>query len=148
MRRLAGLVVALVLVAGCATSSPEAVLQERANALVQAANAGDASATRTAAGLLLQEVNRQDAAADLAASKAQALVTLINRILANAGLLDETVPTPSPTFSEPPKPSPTPSPEAPSPTPSEESPSPEPSQVVPSIVVGDSGSPQPAPSQS
>ena len=148
MRRLAALVVALLLVTGCAASSPAAVLQERANGLVRAANAGDASATRTAAELLLQEVKRQDASADLPASKAQALVTLITRILANAGLLDETGRRrPSPTFTEP-TPTPTPSPEEPSPTPSPESPSPEPSQVVPSIVIGDSGSPEPSPAES
>ncbi len=155
MRRLAAVAVAVLLVSGCASSSPQAVLQERANSLVQAANAGDPSATRTAADLLLQEVNKQDASADLPASKAEALRVLITRIRNNADALAQTVPAPSPTFSEP-EPTPTPSPEEPSsepssePSPSEEPPSPEPSQVLPSVVVGgsSSGSPQPSPSQS
>ena len=144
--------VALVLLlTGCAQSSPEAELQEKANALVEAANSGDASGVRTAAGLLLQEVQSQDANADISAAKARNLVIFINRILANAGLLEQTeepskppAPVPS-TVAPTPTPTPTPSAEPtpePEPEPEEEESSPPP-PIVPSIVGG-----SPSPSQS
>ncbi len=148
MRRLITAVAVAALLTGCASASPQATLQSRANAVVRAANAGDAAALRTAAALLLQEVNTQDAQADLPASKAAALRTLVNRVLANAGLLDqpEPSPTPSATESSPtPTPSPTPSETAPT---QEPTPSPTPSEVVPSIIIGGSDSPEPSPSQS
>ncbi len=151
MRRLLALVAASVLLSGCASASPEATLQDRANATVEAANAGDADALRSAASLLLQEVNAQDARADLGASQAAALRTLINRILDKAALLEqseEPSPAPAPVETTPePEPSPTPTPSEPEPS-EEPTPEPSPSQVVPSVVIGGNESPQPSPSQS
>jgi len=153
VRRLLTAVAVAVLLASCASSSPQARLQERANALVEAANAGDSAALRTAADLLQQEVKTQEAQADLTASKAQALQVLITRILANAASLDQTEPTaiPTPSSSQPspsPSPSPTPSQEpSPSPSPTQAPPSSEPPPPLPSVVIG-SESPRPSPSQS
>ena len=122
MRRLAvGLAVSLAL-AGCAKASPEADLQEKANDVVSAANAGDAAGVRTAGGRLIEELQRQSAAGDISATKAQAIRTLTTKIIAEARLLeqsDEPSPSPSPSAEPSPSPSPEPSPtEAPSPSPS------------------------------
>ena len=148
MRRLLALAAAAVLLSGCAQASPQATLQDRANAVVEAANAGDSTALSSAASLLLQEINAQDARADLGASKAAALRTLTNRILGNAGLLDQTEPSPTPTPTlESPTPTPTPTPSQTQPS-QDPTPEPSPSEIVPSVVIGGSESPQPSPSQS
>lgn len=148
-RALCGALVLSLLLTGCAAGTPRDRLQERANAVVEAANAGDAAALRTAAGLLLREVDRQEGQADLAADTAQALRVLANRILANAGLL-EAAPPSAPPAPAPPSAAPAPSPEptsAPPSAPAEpsRSPSPAPSspppQPLPSLGVGTSPSP-------
>ena len=150
MRRLLAALAACVVLSGCATESPRATLQDRANAVVEAANAGDSAALRTAASLLLAEVNAQDARADLPASTADALRVLINRIRSNAGRLDQVEPSPTPSAVEPsPTPSPTPTP-PPSAEPTPEPPaSSEPPPLLPSEVLGDpSPSSEPTPSAS
>ena len=155
MRRVAAACALAIALAGCSQqSSPEAELQELANDVVEAANAGDAAALRTAGGRLLDEVQAQSANGDIPSTKADTLRVLTTRILANAGLLEETdVPSPSPSPSRSPSPSPSPSPE-PSPSPSPE-PEPEPSEepsppeespppdVLPTLGVGSSAQPEP-----
>lgn len=152
--RVAAVAVALaLLVSGCASTSGQARLQERVNAMVAAANAGDAAGLRTTTGLLLREVDRQEGQADLSSDTAQTLRVLANRILANAGLLEAAAPSapPAAPSAPPPAPSPTPSPEpsppAPSPSPSPEPSSPPPAPL-PSLSVGPAGSPTPSPTTS
>ena len=149
MRRLLAAFAACLVLSGCATESPRAILQDRANAVVEAANAGDSAALRTAASLLLQEVNAQDARADLTGSTADALRVLINRILNNAGRLDQVEPSPAPSAAEP-SPTPSPSPTRPSVEPTPEPPPPsEPPPILPSEVLGDpSPSSEPTPTSS
>ena len=120
-------VVACLALTSCAQASPEAELQKKANDVVEAANAGDAAALRTAAGHMLEEVQQQSADADITSTKAQALRATLASILTKAALLDEQ-PSPSPS-AESPSPAPSPSAESPSPSPS---PSPEPSPPPPS----------------
>ena len=158
MRRALAAAAAAVALAGCTQqSSPEAELQELSNDVVEAANAGDAAALRTAGGRLLDEVRQQSANGDIPSTKADALRVLTTRILANAGLLEESEqPSPSPSATPSPSPSPKPSPSPePSPSPSP-SPEPEPSEepspaeespppdVLPTLGVASSA--QPAPS--
>ena len=162
MRRLlASAATAVVLssvLTGCASSSPEAELQSRSNDVVAAANAGDATALRTAAGRMLEEIKKQNNAGDLTTSKARTLQVLLARISANAGDLEAAEePSPEPSTEEPspvespsPEPSPEPSPsEEPSPEPSpvEEPPSPEPvpSLLSPAPLQAGQTSPQPSP---
>jgi outer membrane biosynthesis protein TonB len=155
MRRVAAVLSLSLVLAGCAKASPEADLQSKANDVVSAANAGDAAGVRTAGGLLLQEVQQQSAAGDISATKAQAIRTLVTKIMANARLLEQAdEPSPSPSSEAPsPTPSPEPSPtEAPSPSPEPSpteappSPDPIPSVAVSPVAVAPSQEPQPTPS--
>lgn len=151
-RQLAAGLVGIVLsgvLAGCSSGSPEAELQSRSNDVVSAANAGDASALRTAASRMLEEIKKQNDAGDLTTSKANRLRVLLTRLVANAGDLEPTEspsPEPSPSIESPsPEPSPSPSPaESPSSAPSPE-PSPPPSpDVVPSVLTSPAVVQQPA----
>ena len=130
MRRVAGVLALSLVLAGCAKASPEADLQTKANDVVSAANAGDAAGVREAGGRLIEEVQQQSAAGDISATKAQAIRVLVNKIITEARLLEQSdEPSPSPS-SENPSPSPEPSPtEAPSPSPS---PEPAPTEAPPS----------------
>lgn len=140
MRRLAAALVLCAALAACSSSSsPEAVLQTKLNAVIDAGNNKDAATLRTAVGQFLLEVQKQSANGDITTTKAQDFKTVATRILNEASLLSGT---PSPAASpsaqeESPSPEPSPSPEKPSPSPSpspvEESPSPEP---VASIGIG------------
>ena len=152
MRRQAAVGVLLLVLSGCAgTGSPKADLQTKVNDLVSAANGGNAADTRTAADLLLREIQSQSANATLTATRAETLTKLTSRILAEAGVLEPVASkapepslappptlTPTPSRTPPPSPSPTPTPVAPAPSTPLPSPS---SAVVPSVVV-----PAPSPS--
>jgi hypothetical protein len=153
VKRAAAVVALSLVLSGCAKASPEADLQTKVNDLVSAANAGDAAAVRTAGGRLLEEIRSQSAAGDITTVKADRLGIYVRRIMANAGLLeqsDEPSPSASPSAEPSPSPSPEPSPtEAPSPSPqpspTEAPPSPD---VLPSVQVSGAAfqqSPQPSP---
>lgn len=147
MRRLAALGMLLLVLSGCSgTGSPKADLQTKVNDLVTAANGGNAADVRTAADLLLREIQAQSASATLTTTRAQALQNLVGRILVEAGLLEPVAspapapstaaPSPTPTHTPSPTPTPTPSP---SPTPLPPAPStppPSPGPVVVPSVVG------------
>lgn len=126
MRRLAAaLLLSGSLVACSSSGSPAADLQTKLNAIIEAANAKDPAAVRTAVGRFQQEVAAQSANGDLTATRAQELRTVAERIANNADDLNP-APAPAPS-SEAPSPTPPPSPSA--------SPSPEPTQAPPSPIV-------------
>jgi hypothetical protein len=123
------------MLAGCTSSdSPRAALQNKMNAVVEAANAKDSAALRSAVSDFLQEVQTQSASADITATKAEALKRVATRLLQNASALDPSPsPLPSPSPSESPSPSPSPSPPpspSPSPSPTESPPPPSPSPII------------------
>jgi hypothetical protein len=124
---------ASLLLTGCSSNdSPRADLQNKMNAVAEAANAKDANALRAAVSDFLQEVQRQSANADITTTKAEALKRVATRLLQNASKLDPS-PSPSPSPSESPSPSPSPSPQpspSPSPSPTEAPPSPSPSPII------------------
>ncbi|MDX6198859.1 MAG: hypothetical protein QOJ79_2010 [Actinomycetota bacterium] len=132
MRALVVMSCLCVVLAGCSSSgSPQAELQNRMNAITEAANAKDAAALRSAVSDFLQEVRQQSANADITLRKAQDLQTVATRLLAEASVLEVTEPSPTP--SAPPSPSPSPSAEpspAPSPSPTEAAPTPSPSPII------------------
>jgi hypothetical protein len=140
VKRVVAVLALSLALSGCAKASPEAELQTRVNDLVSAANAGDAAAVRTAGGRLLEEIRAQSSAGDITTVKADRLGIYVRRIMANAGLLeqsDEPSPSAAPSAEPSPSPSPEPSPtEAPSPSPepspAEVSPTPD---VLPSVQV-------------
>lgn len=139
MRRLAVLS-CLVLLAACSTSSsPQAELQTRMNAITEAANAKDAAALRSAVNDFLSEVRQQSANADITLRKAQDLQTVATRLLAEAAVLEQSdaspPPAPSPSREPSPTPPPSPSPEpspspTPEPSPTQASPPAEPSPII------------------
>jgi tRNA threonylcarbamoyladenosine modification (KEOPS) complex Pcc1 subunit len=122
-----------LLLAGCTSSdSPRAALQNKMNAVVEAANAKDSAALRSAVSDFLQEVQVQSANADITATKAEALKRVATRLLQNASALDPSPsPEPSPSASPSPSPSPSPAPSpSPSPSPTEAPPPPSPSPII------------------
>ena len=145
----AALALPLLLLTSCSTaSSPRADLQTKANDLVTAANGGDATGVRTAADLLLREIQAQGTTGALTPARVRRLHDLTSRILAEAALLEPrsspapstTPPSPTPSPTPPPTPpsAPTPTPAAPSVPPAQ--PSSQPSPVIaPTVAV--SGSP-------
>jgi hypothetical protein len=144
VRRLTAVVLLCVALSGCSSSgSPAADLQTKLNAVITAGNSKDAAALRTAVDAFLQEVAAQSQNGDITATKADALRTVADRVLVEAGQLEPSA-SPLPSSAPPPPPSTAPAvtPTAtPTPTPT---PTPPPSPiVVPTIQVSTAPSPTP-----
>lgn len=139
-RAAAGVSLAVMLLAGCA-SDPRADLRDRVADVIAAANDGDPDAVRRTAEALISEVQAQATTGDLGGTEANALLELARQVQADAALLEPPPPPPppsptpsaSPTPSRSPSPSPSRSPSpSPSPTPEPEpTEEPEPSQPPP-----------------
>jgi tRNA threonylcarbamoyladenosine modification (KEOPS) complex Pcc1 subunit len=147
MRRLLAAATAAVVLTACSSSgSPQADLQTRMNAVVNAANAKDAAQLRGAVEDFLREVTSQSQNGDITSTKAQDLRIVADRLLTHASLLDQPSPTPAPSSAAP-SPSPSPTSAAPSPSPTPAPPSPSPTEAPPSpsplASIGLSGSPAP-----
>jgi hypothetical protein len=148
-RQLIALAAAAALLTGCSSStSPQAQLQAGVNDLVDAANAHDPAAVRTAGGRLLQLISAQSNNADITITKAQTMKTLVSRVMANAGDLAAQTPSPAPVVTTAPTPvqettpAPQPTTQAPTPTPQ---PTHEPTSQPTQVVVPTLGaSPQPS----
>ncbi len=80
---------AVLALAGCASSSPKARLRERLDAVTTAANDRDAAGLRTAVGDFLAAVDQQSKAGDIASTEADRLRARANRVLADADLVDQ-----------------------------------------------------------
>ncbi|MDP9182236.1 MAG: hypothetical protein M3P04_05605 [Actinomycetota bacterium] len=145
MRRLAGLALCGVLLAGCSGGglTPQGRLQDDTAELVDQANAKDLAGLRAAAADLRQEIDDQVRAGQLTQARAQLLLRLLAAIERDAFLVNgEPTPsaTPSPTAS--PTPSPTPSPTlspTPSPTPS---PTASPTPLLPTLFPSHTKTPK------
>lgn len=131
------LVPALALTLTACGASPVEQRRGDVEAVIEAANAGDAAGLRAAVGDLRSTIRAQVASNDLDRAEGERLNAIALRLLENAGLLEAAAPSPAPTVEEEPEPTQEPEPEPteepepePEPTEAEEpDPEPEPEQT-------------------